>query len=154
MLLCSPLTNWFLLVQVMAWCWLCKKSLSNPMVVQICVIHVTLPGHNKLNFYPCYKESCHSFKVFEVNFRYHNFTIEMTLMILLRKQLQNLYVYINGFLNKRLISIAYINGLLQERCNIIANALELHLSCTNPSTCPGSGLDHGQQITSLIFFWM
>ena len=26
-----------------------------------------------------------------------------------------------------------INGLVQERCNSIANALDLHLSCTNPS---------------------
>ena len=25
-----------------------------------------------------------------------------------------------------------IDGLVQERCNSIANALELHLSCTNP----------------------
>ena len=29
----------------------------------------------------------------------------------------------------------YFNGLMQERCNSIANALELRLSCTNPSTC-------------------
>ena len=27
----------------------------------------------------------------------------------------------------------YIDGLVQERCNYIANALELGLSCTNPS---------------------
>ena len=26
-----------------------------------------------------------------------------------------------------------IDGLVQERCNFIANALKLHLSCTNPS---------------------
>ena len=26
-----------------------------------------------------------------------------------------------------------IDGLSQKRCNSIANALELHLSCTNPS---------------------
>ena len=26
-----------------------------------------------------------------------------------------------------------IDGLMQERCNSIANALELHLSCINPS---------------------
>ena len=26
-----------------------------------------------------------------------------------------------------------VNGLVQERRNSIANALELHLSCTNPS---------------------
>ena len=26
-----------------------------------------------------------------------------------------------------------IDGLVQERCNFIANALELHLSCNNPS---------------------
>ena len=29
--------------------------------------------------------------------------------------------------------ILYIEGSMQERCNSIANALELHLSCTNPS---------------------
>ena len=28
-----------------------------------------------------------------------------------------------------------IDGLMQERCNSITNALELHLSCTNPSVC-------------------
>ena len=27
----------------------------------------------------------------------------------------------------------HVDGLMQERCNSIANALELHLSCTNPS---------------------
>ena len=26
-----------------------------------------------------------------------------------------------------------INGLVQERCDSIANELELHLSCTNPA---------------------
>ena len=29
------------------------------------------------------------------------------------------------------------NGLVQERCNSSALALELHLSCINPSTCSG-----------------
>ena len=29
----------------------------------------------------------------------------------------------------------YFDGLVQERRNSIANALELRLSCTNPSTC-------------------
>ena len=29
----------------------------------------------------------------------------------------------------------YIDGLVQERCNSIANALELSLSCTNPLIC-------------------
>ena len=27
----------------------------------------------------------------------------------------------------------HIDGFMQERCNSIANALELRLSCTNPS---------------------
>ena len=31
-----------------------------------------------------------------------------------------------------LILKTYIDGLVQERCNSIANALELHLSCANP----------------------
>ena len=30
---------------------------------------------------------------------------------------------------------AYIDGLVQERCNSSALAMELHLPCTNPSTC-------------------
>ena len=29
----------------------------------------------------------------------------------------------------------HINGLVQERCSSIANALELNLSCTNPLKC-------------------
>ena len=29
----------------------------------------------------------------------------------------------------------HLDGLVQERCNSIANALELRLSCTNPSIC-------------------
>ena len=31
------------------------------------------------------------------------------------------------------MSVLHINGLVQERCNSIANALELHLSCAHPS---------------------
>ena len=31
--------------------------------------------------------------------------------------------------------IQHIDGLVQERCNSSALALELRLSCTNPSTC-------------------
>ena len=33
---------------------------------------------------------------------------------------------------------AYIDGLVQERCNSSALAMELHLSCTNPSTTPSA----------------
>ena len=36
----------------------------------------------------------------------------------------------------------YVNGLVQERRNSIANALELRLSCTNPSMCGGLTLKH------------
>ena len=35
----------------------------------------------------------------------------------------------------RINSIWHIDGLVHERHNSIANTLELHLSCTNPSTC-------------------
>ena len=38
----------------------------------------------------------------------------------------------NMFLCKGMLLNYHFNGLLQERCNSIANALELHLSCTNP----------------------
>ena len=32
-------------------------------------------------------------------------------------------------------SVPYIDGFVQETCNSIANALELHLSCTSPLIC-------------------
>ena len=40
----------------------------------------------------------------------------------------------NELISMLLFSMLHnIAGLVQERCNSIANALELHLSCTNPS---------------------
>ena len=39
------------------------------------------------------------------------------------ENLKYIYIYI------------YLDGLVQERRNSIANALELRLSCTNPSLC-------------------
>ena len=39
--------------------------------------------------------------------------------------------------------IRYIDGLVQERCNSSANALELRLFCTNPSTSSWSILQDG-----------
>ena len=37
---------------------------------------------------------------------------------------------------RRFVPVAlYIDVLVQERRNSIANALELHFSCTNPSIC-------------------
>ena len=33
------------------------------------------------------------------------------------------------------MQMEYIDGLVQERCNSIANTLELRLSCTKPSIC-------------------
>ena len=38
------------------------------------------------------------------------------------------------FFSKIISKVDYINGLRQERCNSIANALEFYLSCTNPLT--------------------
>ena len=40
------------------------------------------------------------------------------------------HVQILWFLN---MEVAHVDGLVQERCNSIANALELHLFCTDPS---------------------
>ena len=41
-----------------------------------------------------------------------------------------------------------INGLVQERRNSIANALELRLSCTNPSVYSSTTkIDHGPEVT-------
>ena len=36
---------------------------------------------------------------------------------------------------KRSIFLDHFDGLVQERCNSSALAMELHLSCTNPSIC-------------------
>ena len=40
---------------------------------------------------------------------------------------------ITGLFRERFENIRYIDGLVQKRRNSIASALELHLSCTNPS---------------------
>ena len=34
------------------------------------------------------------------------------------------------------VDTEYVDGLVQERRNSITNALELRLSCANPSMCP------------------
>ena len=34
-----------------------------------------------------------------------------------------------------LVDINHLDGVVQERCNSIANAVELRLSCNNPSIC-------------------
>ena len=47
-------------------------------------------------------------------------------------QFQLSTIRFNPFLHQYLTE-RQIYGLVQERCNSIANALELHLSCTNPS---------------------
>ena len=46
---------------------------------------------------------------------------------------RNSIAKIDGLVQERRTSIAKIDGLMQERRNFIANALELHLFCTNPS---------------------
>ena len=46
--------------------------------------------------------------------------------------------------------IHQIDGLVQERCNSIANALELHLSCTNPSGWCHSKLHSDYQEAALL----
>ena len=40
-------------------------------------------------------------------------------------------------------------GLMQERCNSIANTLELRLSCTNPSICTGYWITHWGRVTHI-----
>ena len=42
----------------------------------------------------------------------------------------------------------YINGLVQEKRNSIANALELRLSCTDPSTCTFAADNLAAQVIS------
>ena len=43
-----------------------------------------------------------------------------------------------------------IDGLVQERCNSIANTLDLHLSCTNPSKWHPISCLHGQGMRHLL----
>ena len=49
---------------------------------------------------------------------------------------QKLWIYICISHSSSMMKMYNFDGLLQERCNSIANALELHLSCTYPSICP------------------
>ena len=39
-----------------------------------------------------------------------------------------------------------IDGLVQERCNSSALAMELHLSCTNPSICTNHTVHHDPEV--------
>ena len=49
-------------------------------------------------------------------------------------------------------TMEHIDGLVHERCNFIANALELYLSCTNPLILPcGHFYYHG---LTLIPAWI
>ena len=65
------------------------------------------------------------------------------------------YISLNKLLNKQSVELPmiwdamtfmwhlcneYIDGLVQDCSNSIANALELLQSCTKPSTCTGVGL--------------
>ena len=44
-------------------------------------------------------------------------------------------IYMNCVLSNYIFAVERTDGLMQERRNSIANALELRLSCINPSTC-------------------
>ena len=62
---------------------------------------------------------------------------------------------INKYGSKTLSNIItlYIDGSIQERRNSIANALELHLSCTNPSTWnSGCLVSYSKCLLSRVFF--
>ena len=53
------------------------------------------------------------------------------------------------------ITQLHIDGLVQERHNFSALAMELRLSCTNPSICPPN-FAHGEHVTwfvVMICFW-
>ena len=54
-------------------------------------------------------------------------------IFLKEKEIYISFCYIYPQQNKSCLQI-YIDGLMQERRYSIANALELRLSCTNPST--------------------
>ena len=55
-----------------------------------------------------------------------------------------------GILTKYLVISVHIDGSVQERRNSIAKALELRLSCTNPSTCL---FDHDRRYHSMQRCW-
>ena len=59
----------------------------------------------------------------------------------------------SGWIGSKLFMVK-LDGLMQGRCNSIANALELCLSCTNPSIWPKSSLDTVSRITAITFHWV
>ena len=48
----------------------------------------------------------------------------------------------------------YIDGLVQERRNSIANTLELRLSCTEPTTCNRGNGDDLPRTLTLYGHWV
>ena len=50
------------------------------------------------------------------------------------------------------LALYYIDGLVQERRNPLANALELHVYCTNPSICLGIGRRSDAQMP-VMYLW-
>ena len=55
---------------------------------------------------------------------------------------------------KLILCIKHIGGLVQERHNSIANALELCLSCTNPSMLNASLVPRVRCACDVIQFWL
>ena len=67
-------------------------------------------------------------------------------------------VIVHFIYNITLRQWAHIDGLVQERCNSIANALELRLSCTKPTICDDNMFDaillsdNLQHFHQIVFF--
>ena len=57
------------------------------------------------------------------------------------------------YLNQWWLSLLHIDGLVQERLNSIANALELRLSCTNPLICASPGVDELITVKNSHYIW-
>ena len=62
---------------------------------------------------------------------------------------KNMYHFSKWIINVQV----YIDELMQERRNSIANALELHLSCSNPSNCYLVGVSHVHSDDVKLFMW-
>ena len=69
-----------------------------------------------------------------LGFFWHPLSQYMWTLQLSSKQLCYIYLFSCTLLEIKLLLLLQIDGLVQERPNSIANAMELHLSCTNPSS--------------------
>ena len=105
-----------LLVQVMAWCCLSNKILPKPLMTQPSWIHWEFHSMKRyILFFTC--------------FLFHQIESNTNLLS------KPIMTYHHKSSGSRNLQKGFIGGLVQERCDSIANALEFRLPCINPSIC-------------------